>query len=40
MAQVVAQEWQNEAQEHKEKLNEVWNLFSRKKLPKANFGFG
>ena len=30
-AQVVAQEWQNEAQEHKEKLNEVWKCFSREK---------
>jgi len=32
VAQVVAQEWQNEAQEHKEKLNEVWKFFSREKI--------
>lgn len=39
VAQVVAQEWQNEAQEHKEKLNEVWKLFREKKLSNANLGW-
>ena len=39
VAQVVAQEWQNEAQEHKEKLNEVWKCFSREKILQIQFLF-